>query len=666
MKNSDLIYVPRFKRRGFDPQPTAGRIPINADGFANPDCIGSTFWEEFWEEEWNRCLNGYYTGGIHLTGRHYYYLNHVIITGLKGPMYPLYIDLDREFFEMVDRVKKNKKTGIISIKARRKGLSNKVQGGVVDHGIRFVSGYKAAVASGLSDYTRGFRVKLLQTMSNKPSELQLNVLKNTDDFMKIGYEEQMVNGQFVEAGALATINFATLHDSATKLEGEYFHDVVLEEAGQFPLLGKAYSSIKPALTYGEDMLGTFYIYGTGGNIKKGSAAFKEMWHEYEAFGLERLWVSGARMHFPYVGGMKNDLGENESKMPSFAKNNEFSLIGVEDVKAAEASILETRKILAKSKNKTKLVEHNQTLPLTVEEAFTSSGSNNFDNEILYDALFQVESNKDKYKDYILDFIKDKDDLLIQPLQVECREATDKDPDWKIVNIYKMPDLAIEGLDYGGVDGYNQDKTRTSKSLGAMVVLRDNIVAGSMDDTLPSGQIPIFVYNKRPPRKEMFYEICLMASVFYNLKRATMISAESDVVIDFYKENLGKKYLAKRPRSLDAPKSKLLHVFGAKMTTFSKPVMVSKLQSWVMDNAYNCVFRVILVELIAYDEIEIGTDYDVGDALGLALIGLLDRKRRPKRLDKDDLLEESKNQTNFVNGHLSGGIIEDEIKSLFGF
>ena len=75
-------YTPLIKLKGFDPSPVAGKIPIWADSRSNPDVIGTSNYEEFWEEQYDRCINGYRTGGLDISGRYYFYLNFVIINGL--------------------------------------------------------------------------------------------------------------------------------------------------------------------------------------------------------------------------------------------------------------------------------------------------------------------------------------------------------------------------------------------------------------------------------------------------------------------------------------------------------------------------------------------------------------------------------------------------------
>jgi len=63
-------------------------------------------------------------------------------------------------------------------------------------------------------------------------------------------------------------------------------------------------------------------------------------------------------------------------------------------------------------------------------------------------------------------------------------------------------------------------------------------------------------------------------------------------------------------------------------------MLSLLQSWVEDSADAIWFLAIINNLIAYDDQNIGTDYDNADAIGYGLMRIVDMKRDPREADKD--------------------------------
>ena len=645
-------YQPLIKSGGFDPSPVAGKIPIWADSQINPRLVDTQSFKDFWDEQFDRCINGYETKGIHIPGRYYYYLNFEILQGLRGPTYPMYVDLDLEYYRLIDYVKKHQRKGVISVKARRKGLSEKAKT-ILGHGIRFIEGYRGAICAGLDTYQVGLRKKFDAAQAKMHQELRLNVLKDNDKMYHVGYERKDPIGGYVDDGYGGRLTFETLFDDPKKLEGEYFHDVIYEEAGQFKLLDEAFTSIDPALQFGMFSLGTHIIYGTGGNILSTSKAFKNMWDNADKFGLEKFWVSGARLYFPFFGNRvaetfnDPDTGAEIDAIPNLRKLKPAERFGCEDIKAAEDYILQKRAEYAKLSNKKKLKELNQNYPLTVEEAFTSGGSNNFNDEKIYSRLFDIEGLANNYYPVILDWVYEVGDDSIKrrrfPLEAEYRPAKKNDPDGEIVYIYQGPRKDMLDLDVGGIDGYNQDQTQTNTSLGAMVVLRQGNKVNLVSEGIHHAKYPVCLYYKRPPRKEIFYETCLKIAVYYGLVKNTMVNAEQDFVIDYFLKNDGKKYLSPRPKAFDSPKSQQMHKLGAKMTGYSKPMILGIVQSYVEDDIEYCNFVDLLRDLLAYDEEYVGTDWDSVDALAYAIMRVEDMKTRPRKSDdaEDPALADAK-------------------------
>lgn len=636
-------YVPIVKKKGFNPNPVAGNIPMHANGKLNPKVIGTRLYEEFWDEQFYRCINGYETGGIFIPGRYYFYLNFQLLNGVLGPMYPMYVDLDLEYFRLIDWVKERKKLGIVTPKARRKGLSEDASA-ILSHGLRFIEGYRGAVTAGIETYTFGLKNKFSFAQSHFIDEMRLNVLVDNDKTYHVGYERKDPIGGFVDDGYGGRLSFETMYDKATKLEGEYFHDVICEESGHNKLLGEIVSSIKPALQFGDENIGTFYIYGSGGNILSNSKAFKEFWDQAENFGLERFWVPGNRKHYPFYGNHINeyytdkDTGEKIDAIPNLRHLKPYERIGCEDIEAAKAQILSKRVFLSKLPNKKRLKEHNQALPLTIEEAFTSGGSNNFDDEKLYSQLFNIEGNESNYIPVILEFVHEVDADGIrkrkQPLQVEHRPAKKNDPSGEIVWVYQYPRIDMKDLDIGGIDGYNQDQTQSGKSLGAMAVVRQGNKVNLINEGIHSGEYPVCLYYQRPARKEIFFDTCLKISVWYNLVKNTMCSAEQDFVIDYFLKNGGNKFLSPRPRSFDSPNNEQSHNIGAKMTSHSKPMILGIVQSMIIDYVQYWMFPELLRDCLAYDEQYIGTDWDSVDAIALAKMRIEDMKSRPRKNNEE--------------------------------
>lgn len=631
-----------IKDNSFNPCPVHGKPPIWANSEKNPRCVGTKNHQEYWDEQFYYCENGYTTGGVFLPGRYYHFLNFVPITGLqgKGYSYPYYLDDHLDIFLEIEDCISNHH-GEVVIKARRKALST-INVGVFAYGLRFIPVFRGAVCAGLDIYTQGFRRKLIDALTRCPGDMRLNFLLNNEKILNIGYEEKIGN-QFIEQGCGASVQFATFKDDATKLEGEAFHWVLFEEAGLFPLLKEAYMSIKPALEFGDVLYGVPWIQGTGGKVLTKAKQFKEMLMSPEAYQLKKTFVSGTKMYFPCFGGAKNPLDNKDcSDIPNLTAQGYTNkqLVGCGDEKRSLELIMNKRLVLQKQGDKKALRNWIQKYPISEEEALTSSGSNNFNNDLLYDTLYKLESLESRgYRKYVLDFEKNSDGLLLTPLRVTRRNATDKDPDWKCVLMYKDPLIQFRDLDVIGIDGYNEDETDHSNSLGAIIVVRRYDVMPEVPQKEFNGRIPVCLYYDRPPRKEQFWEMCAKLSVYYNTIKNTMIAAESDAIIQYFKDNGLRKYLSPRPKTFDAPDSKVHFEFGAKMNNYSKPRMMSLLQTWVEDDSIHCPFPKLLEDLIAYDEENIGTDWDSVDALGLSLMRIIDMKRKPKDEEQEKKKED---------------------------
>jgi hypothetical protein len=87
----------------------------------------------------------------------------------------------------------------------------------------------------------------------------------------------------------------------------------------------------------------------------------------------------------------------------------------------------------------------------------------------------------------------------------------------------------------------------------------------------------------------------------------------------------------------------MHKLGAKMTGYSKPMILGVVQSYVEDDIEYCNFVDLLRDLLAYDEEYVGTDWDSVDALAYAIMRVEDMKTRPRKSDdaEDPALADAK-------------------------
>jgi len=626
-------YEPIIKGKNFCPNPIVKwGIPEFADTVANPKVIGTLAHEDWWNEQFNRCLNGYKTGGIFITGRYYYYLNFCIIYTVKrGPHAPDYVDLDLEFFNTVEQAKKEYK-GIITLKARRRGLSFKMGHGIIDYGLRFSpAGYNAGIAAGVETYAVSFFNKLKDAESKKPPELRLHYLNHNMDEIMSGYTEMTSQGQ-VDKGSKNRVLCKWMAKDPNIFKGEAFDDVVFEEAGEFLKLLLTYGATEDCFKVGHKMVGTPYVQGTGGNIKSSSKDFLEMWTNADHYSLIQFRVPARRLFIGCFCGSRNENGKIEEDIPYIKeKYTPEQRIGMEDTQRAEEIILTKRKELVKGKNKQKYYDYLQNNPLNDEESFLQFSGNNFDTESLAAQKFKLQSATTlNYSKYKLDWIRNENGSVKIPLQVKADPAHDNALDEDCILIRHPPLLSWKNTDIAGIDSYDLDESATSNSLGAMVVLRRK-----NNPTMPGKRIPVCLVRNRPRRKEIFYEMCMKVAVYYGLFGNCLIDYSKPLIIQHFKVNGAERYLAPRPRSFETEWSQLQHDYGVSINVNTKPRMIALLQTFVLDDIDECYFPHIVDELIKYDVDSKESDWDAADALGIALMRDADMKHAPSEKDAAD-------------------------------
>jgi len=657
MSISKIMTAPYFKGKGFNPSPIArGGIPKEADSRRDKRVIGTPAWQSFWEDQLYCIHHGIQTGGLFIPGRFYWYMNYKIMSTIKGVTEPDYVDLHLELANYIDFVKTNGRNLLVP-KGRRKGISEATHTMVIDYGWRFFPGYKGGVASGKKDYVDDFLSKWKFGDSKMPPELRIKRLKSNDDEIIAGFRIKDEHGDYVDKGTMNTIYARTGHTNAGIFKGLYLNDAIVEEIGEFEKFLEFYSASKDCFKSGNKQVGSMIGFGTGGNIDKGSKDFKKVWEHAEDFNFEKFLIPATR--FYYYGGAK----EPERRLPKdselYLNHKEYELIGVEDVERAESDIKANREKLLKSGDLKAYNEDLQNNPLNAKEIFKKTVVNNFPIDKLNEQDFKISSlPHPKFSRYRMEWVKDDNGLIKMPLQAKAVALKDNEDSTEIVYIIdgEHPRKNYTNLYCSGIDSYDQDTSKTSKSLGAMCVLiRENSIgAGALR------KVPVAVIRTRPKRKEKFYELCLQLAVYYNILNNVLVDVGAGLVIQYFKENGGTKFLAARPKAFESEGSEQNHDFGIRLTGFSRPRMVALMQSNIEDHIQDIWFNspndngpALINELGNYDEVEIGSDNDLADAYGIALMQDIAADIRPK----DTSLEDD-DKTYDLPNYVMGGSADD--------
>lgn len=631
---------PIIKSRSFCPNPVVKYgIPQYADSRYNKKLIGTAAWREYWERQIYYCIAGYNTGGMWIPGRYYYYLNFFpISTPGRGIHYPVFVDMDYEFFLLVEKAKQEG-YGVICVKARRKGLSFKIIS-IIDHGMRFNdSEYHAGICGSLEIYAETIYSKFRKAEQTVPPEFRMN-RKQDDNGALFTYKMKTDQGM-IEAGSFNQILVKTMFANTNVFKGQHLDDCVFEEAGENSALESCYNATKDCFMLGSRMVGTPFVNGTAGGMKE-SKEFKKMWDNADAHKLLKFWVSRRKIYFPNYAGAENEKGSIEEDIPYII--NQFPVpherVGMQDEKRAEEHFQKELKNLLKGKDRKSFIEFVQNNPGNIKEAFQTFASNHYDTDILMTAGMRITGSEYTYKAYVLDWQKDNIGNIAQPRRVIARLADTNpssskyDPEWSYVYITDdgMPNAAYRKLHVAGLDGYNQDRSDTSNSLGAMAVRRCQPKIGKEDDNSIIGRKPVCIYYQRPPRKEMFFEICLKISFFYKLTGDVLCDAMSDHVIEYFKNNGGERFLAKRPRAFESEKSEQTHLYGIKFTgKDTRPRMEGLIQSDIIDNGSIWEFPQLIQDCLGYNQDDgERNDKDLHDAHGMSIMQEVARKINPHK------------------------------------
>jgi len=667
-----ILHPPYIKPKGFlnaaIPIVHKG-IPAYADSKSNPKVIGTPAWEEFWNEELYKIINGVQIGGVYLPGRFYYYMNYKHMSTIKGVITPDFVDMHLEFCLLIEYAKSQGKN-ILCGKGRRKGVSEEATTVVPDYGWRFSEGYKGGVAAGNKKYVDDFIAKWRFADSRLPPELAVKKLTDNDNEIIAGYAIKNRQNAYEDRGTMNTLYMRTMHTNPNMFKGLYLNDVIVEEVGEFEKFLEFYSATKDCLMSGNKQSGMMLAFGTGGNVNKGSKDFKKVWKEADSLNFIRFLIPAQRFYF--YGGATEDNRKLPLESELYKQYKPYELIGVEDVLLSKDRIMEERAKFLKEGDIKAFNEHKQNNPIDETEIFAKTSVNNFDTQKLIDqnTAIMIQSHP-RYTKYRLEWVKDdKTGMIKMPL------AVNRIP----LKPYEDQNICVWMLDGGepkpnftnrfcaGIDSYNIDTSKVSKSLGAMLVLDRQT------------KTPVATICCRPKRKEIFFEMCIMLSVHYKMYGNVLGDVASDTIMKHFEQHSCYSYLADRPKKFESEGSEQSHEKWVRLTPFAKTRMIGVMQAHITDFCQEIWFPELLEQVGNYDEVEIGSDNDLADAYGIALMQDICCEIRPRNED-DNMGDKRYALPKFVDdgngglklvkgGSSGGGVINPEadgqlFKDIFG-
>ena len=586
---------------------------------------GTRAFYDFWDEEERKCLEGVTLGNITIPGEYYYYLNYsrmrVVnpVTGRKHEDFPLFTDVDLEYFNIYNRARKERK-GIILLKPRRTGFTYK-NGGLATHEYNFMRDSVTCIGAFENKWSDPFIGAVMTTLNFLAQHTVWSKPRNPDQleksYCKARHQTTTPEGDKVWKGFMSEIWRLTFKDNPGASAGKSTSLFFFEEAGQFTNIKESYALAEPTWMDGNEMVGTPFVYGTGGDMSAGAIAFSEMFYDpdkYNLLAFDNIWeddkssqkcgwfLPASRQRF---GVLKDDkrkviLDERGKPYPLVdADGNSNELDAKEDV-------LNYRK--SKKFERTAITEY----PLVPSEGFLITAGNTFPTIMLKERLNEIRANLDKYvlTNWVGDLTVDSESgeikQTITPEKTPIRRypISKEDDIQGVLEIFEQPQRDSGGRIFPrryivSCDPYDDDVVVQSDSLGSILVfdrLTRRIVAE---------------YTGRRRASEL-YEIFRKLIIYYNAAGLGFPEINKIGIVNYFENKTCLHLLAETPLSLRDKvewKAGLNTSFGYKTTSYTNGWGNELINDWLLEpleeggelmNLHRVRSQGLLEELIKYN------------------------------------------------------------------
>lgn len=571
--------------------------PVVFDKSAKKLIKGSIDHHNYWNEQIRRCKEGWTpTGGTFMPGAYYFYLNFSKIhaydekTGRKKMLPPSYRDQDHEYYTAIHEAKEGG-YGIIVGKARRKGFSF-MNANILLAEWSLYPDSENGIGAQMEHYVQDFRKKMMLSYYSLPTEMRNQTLHNNELLLQSGYKEKE-EGQWIEKGTKSMIHFRVM-DKPDAFRGTTMTYWVLEEAGEFKKLKKAYYANEECFREGAIQFGVPIIGGTSNQISNESEDFMEMYYNPEEYNLKKIFIPANKVYhgfFDYKTGISDTEGATEHI----------------ESRAAEKKA---------SRDKALYYAFRQEMPLKEEHMFLQVGTTPFDlDKINLQRTNILTNNKLKVvRKANLNWKQNSKGKYILGSKPVIEYSSDGV--FKILheNLDTHKNVHVSAVDPYHVDDSLENTIVNRESKGCMCVYRRFV---NMD--IP-GELPIAMYTDRPYSKEEFYENCLKLAVYYQCQ--ILVEYNDDAFLKYFIKNNMTRYLKERPRSADSPYSQVSNKYGIHMKTYQKSLVTELVDEYVKKNYEDIYFMNLLEEMAVYGK----KNTDQVMAFGMALIHDMDTTR----------------------------------------
>ena len=496
-------------------------------GYYTSALPGTKEYYEYWDNEKQKCLYGHVVDGKRITGFHYFYLNYCPIDraveeilpdgssqSKRERTFPAFYDGDWEYFQEIDRARKENKHMIV-LKARRKGYSYKA-GAMLARNYFFVRNSKNFVFASQKEYLIGDGLlskawEFLSFIDDHTAWAQPR-LRDREMHKMSGYKKK-VNGLEIEMGMKSQIMGVSLKDAPDKVRGKAGELIFFEEAGSFPGLLKAWEVTMPTMRQGAKTLGMMIAFGTGGTEGADFEAMEEIFYNPEAYDCmdyENIWDEGA------MGTRCGYFIPIQKNLDGFIDDQGNSL--EKEAIEYEEKMREKKKGAADAKSLDQYIaEH----PFSPQEATLRVTANLFDVASLQEQYNNVKSRNLQSIGTVGKFYYGQDGKILFTIDGDKRQIIKfphrKDDDITgAVVIYEAPyknekQQVPRNLYVLCHDPYGQNQSADSSSLGAAYVIKRANNLSRPDDMIVAS------YVGRPHSQDEYNKNLFMLADYYGCK-----------------------------------------------------------------------------------------------------------------------------------------------------
>lgn len=494
---------------------------------------GTDDYNEFWKDIKDKCINGFTNSvGISITGIHFFYLNFCPILGFneetlrKSKIFPKFVDLDYEYYWMVDYCRHNQKS-LIAVKGRRQGWSYKA-GAIGAHEFTFYPDSKTVIGAFMSAFSQNTMNMVIDNLNHLNANTEFRKQRNPDlkDNIVARYQVDL-NGIKIWKGYKSNVRSISFKDNPTAAVGLSANWLILDETGVFPNISDTYSYTEPLIKDGSIYTGVALLFGSSGNMDTGSRYFYEMFMnpgKYNMLEFRDPEDQSKTTGF-FSSAAKGRWGLCMNPDSKWYKKPMVDENGNSNIEAAMDDLMLLRN-KAKSGLDPKALHGVLTqFPLTYQEAFLRDKGAIFSSPEMLEWLGKVETtpsirNSVETGNLVIRSGKvefdpsDEVNYITEfPLNSNKESAQYVDATGCIA-IFERPEFVNGEIPYalyiGGCDPYDMDKSGTN-SLGSFFIYKRFYLGNKEHDII------VAEYTGRPKFADEFYEGCRRLCMYYNAK-----------------------------------------------------------------------------------------------------------------------------------------------------